>query len=97
MPSLGRLSRATLIAAVVAGGILVTTVLQAEYRADPTGIGGMLGLTTTGEMKNGEPVDVTAPDYATPLLQQQRRLIPTGQTQNPALSPSLSLLISAAK
>ena len=45
LPSTGRLLRSTALAALIAGGLLVTTVLPAEYRIDPTGIGRVLGLT----------------------------------------------------
>lgn len=55
MPALAQLNRATLLAAAIAGGVLVTTVLPAEYGIDPTGIGRLLGLTEMGEMKKGEP------------------------------------------
>ena len=51
LPSKKQLNRATLIAAGVAAVLLVTTVLPAEYGVDPTGIGGVLGLTPMGEMK----------------------------------------------
>ncbi|MDQ3039543.1 MAG: hypothetical protein M3Q51_06280 [Pseudomonadota bacterium] len=43
-PSTRRLLKATAIAIAVAGVILVTTVLPAEYGVDPTGIGARLGL-----------------------------------------------------
>ena len=43
-PSTRRLLKATAIAIAVAGVILVTTVLPAEYGIDPTGLGGRLGL-----------------------------------------------------
>jgi hypothetical protein len=44
-PSLATLARTTAIALVVAGVILVTAVLPAEYGIDPVGIGRWLGLT----------------------------------------------------
>ena len=44
-PSLSTLARTTAIALVVAGGILVTAVLPAEYGIDPVGTGRWLGLT----------------------------------------------------
>ena len=50
-PSSLRLLRSTLIAAAVAGVLLVTCVLPAEYGKDPTGIGRVLGLTQMGEVK----------------------------------------------
>lgn len=43
-PSTRRLLQATTLAIAVAGALLVTTVLPAEYGIDPTGIGGRLGL-----------------------------------------------------
>jgi hypothetical protein len=51
IPTVRQLNRATLLAAVAASIILVTTVLPAEYGVDPTGIGSALGLTPMGEMK----------------------------------------------
>ena len=51
LPTSHQLNRATLLAIGVAGAILVTTILPAEYGIDPTGIGGVLGLTPMGEMK----------------------------------------------
>ncbi|HBK47419.1 MAG TPA: hypothetical protein DDZ67_13495 [Xanthomonadaceae bacterium] len=48
LPSTARLLRATAIAAAVAGVLLVTAVLPAEYGLDPTGIGRALGLTRLG-------------------------------------------------
>ena len=53
LPTNHQLNRATLLAIGVAGAILVTTVLPAEYGIDPTGIGGVLGLTEMGAMKSG--------------------------------------------
>jgi hypothetical protein len=50
-PSSASLLRSTLIAAVVAGVLLVTCVLPAEYGVDPTGVGRVLGLTQMGEVK----------------------------------------------
>lgn len=50
-PSSGQLWRSTLIAALVAGTLLVTVVLPAEYGIDPTRVGRLLGLTQMGEIK----------------------------------------------
>ena len=44
LPSSARLGRATLLAAAIAGVMLVTVILPAEYGIDPTGIGTALGL-----------------------------------------------------
>jgi hypothetical protein len=50
-PSGARLVRSLIIAAAVAGVLLVTCVLPAEYGIDPTGVGRVLGLTQMGEVK----------------------------------------------
>ncbi len=50
-PTSASLVRSTLIAAAVAGVLLVTCVLPAEYGVDPTGVGRLLGLTQMGEVK----------------------------------------------
>lgn len=54
LPTTGQLNRATLIAAAVAGVLLVTTVLPAEYGVDPLGTGRLMGLTAIGEAKAAE-------------------------------------------
>ena len=46
LPTLPQLIKATALALIVAGAILITTVLPTEYGIDSTGIGKMLGLTT---------------------------------------------------
>lgn len=51
LPTTGQLIRSTLIAIGVAIVLLVTIVLPSEYAIDPTGIGGALGLTPMGEIK----------------------------------------------
>lgn len=49
LPSLHKLFKATGIAILLAGAILVSAVLPAEFGIDPTGIGKVLGLTTLSE------------------------------------------------
>lgn len=46
----GGLIRSTLISAVAAGAILVLFWLPAEYGIDPTGVGGLTGLTEMGDI-----------------------------------------------
>ena len=46
LPTLAQLFKATCIAVLVAGAILITTVLPAEFGIDPTGLGKAMGLTT---------------------------------------------------
>lgn len=50
-PPARKLLRSTLIALSVAGVLLVTAVLPAEYGIDPTGVGRIIGLTQMGEIK----------------------------------------------
>lgn len=51
LPTTRQLVRATALAAVAAGAILVTVILPSEYAIDPTGAGRALGLTQMGEIK----------------------------------------------
>lgn len=51
LPSSRQLLKSTAIAAASAAAILVVVVLPAEYGIDPTGAGGVLGLTEMGEIK----------------------------------------------
>lgn len=51
LPSTKMLLRSTILAAFVAGVLLVTAVLPAEYGIDPTGIGRAIGLQQMGEIK----------------------------------------------
>lgn len=51
LPTSRQLLKSTAIAAASATAILVAVVLPAEYGIDPTGAGGVLGLTEMGEIK----------------------------------------------
>ncbi|QXH75286.1 transmembrane anchor protein [Pseudomonas atacamensis] len=51
LPSTRKLLRSTVIAILVATGLLVTVVMPSEYAIDPTGVGRTLGLTQMGELK----------------------------------------------
>lgn len=51
LPSSAQLVKATLLALVIAIGVLLTAVLPAEYGIDPTGVGQRLGLTA---LRGGE-------------------------------------------
>jgi hypothetical protein len=51
LPSTRKLVRSTVIAMLVAAGLLVTVVMPSEYAIDPTGLGRALGLTQMGELK----------------------------------------------
>ena len=66
-PSGRALLKATLIALVVAGIVLVVAVLPAEYGIDPLGIGRAIGLTDLFAAGGGEEA-ATAPATVTPAL-----------------------------
>ncbi|MBA4758151.1 transmembrane anchor protein [Sphingosinicella sp.] len=51
LPTTGQLLRATGLAIISAGAILIAIVLPSEYAIDPTGVGRQLGLTKMGEIK----------------------------------------------
>ena len=51
LPSSGQLVRSTLLAACVAGIVLASAILPAEYGVDPTGLGALTGTLAVGEMK----------------------------------------------
>lgn len=58
LPTPFQLLRSTIIAATAAAGILITTILPAEYAIDPTGVGRLLGLTQMGEIKKQLALEV---------------------------------------
>lgn len=62
-PSLSRLAKTTAIALVVAGALLVTIVLPAEYAIDPVGTGRWLGLTEIAS-PSLMPVEAVSPGGA---------------------------------
>lgn len=78
LPSNKQLVKATALAVAVAGVLLVTTVLPAEYGIDPTGVGSHLGLNVlASEAAAAEPeakpavAAVAAVAAATPSADQQ--------------------------
>jgi hypothetical protein len=81
LPSTGKLLRSTALAALIAGGLLVTTVLPAEYGIDPTGIGRALGLTPMGEIK----MSLAAEAHA-----EEQTAIRTTQVEPVAVVPAAS-------
>ena len=60
------LIRSTLGAMAAAGAILVFAWLPAEYGIDPTGVGGLLGLTEMGEIKSQLAAEDAADAAAAP-------------------------------
>lgn len=62
----GGLVRATLASAAAAGALLLFAWLPAEYGIDPTGVGGLLGLTEMGEIKQQLYAEAAAEEAAAP-------------------------------
>src|SRR3546814_18428566 len=60
LPTNGQLLRATAIAAIAAGAILVIVVLPSEYGIDPTGVGRVAGFTQMGEIKQQLALEAAA-------------------------------------
>lgn len=98
LPSSARLLRSTLIAVTTAVALLVTVVLPAEYAVDPTGIGGILGLTQMGEIKQQLADEATAdlvveaPEQE--LAAQLGEIVPDSATQVTSPDDSDSALAS---
>jgi hypothetical protein len=68
-PSMQRLAKTTAVALAVAGVLLVTTVLPAEYAIDPLGTGRWLGLT----------------DIASPPINEAAAMRPAGTALKPVV------------
>lgn len=83
LPSTKQLVRSTLIAASVAGVILVTAVLPAEYSVDPTGVGRLLGLTQMGEIKQQLAADAEADAKAAAVV-AEAALAAVSESASPA-------------
>ena len=77
LPSTQQLFRSTLIAAGVAGVILVAAVLPGEYGVDPTGVGRLLGLTQMGEIKQQLAAEAEADATAAPVVAQAAPAAPS--------------------
>jgi hypothetical protein len=92
LPSTGKLLRSTALADLIAGGLLVTAVLPAEYGIDPTGIGRALGLTPMGEIKTALAAEARAEERAAaestpaqtlavdPAISEQKKPVPASAT-----------------
>lgn len=96
LPSTGRLVRSTIVAAVVAAALLVTTVLPAEYGIDPTGIGRTLGLTQMGEIKLALAAEATAADETAAVATPAVAAAPARDPVVPAITPPAAPVTAAA-
>ena len=83
LPTSSQLIRATALAAVAAGAILVTIILPSEYAIDPTGIGRTLGLTEMGKVKLQLAKEAAA-DAATGIASAA----PAAQVASPTVTPA---------
>lgn len=70
LPSTGKLIKSTILAVAIAGVLLVTIVMPAEYGIDPSGIGKVTGLKKMGEIKTSL-ANEAANDAALELEKQQ--------------------------
>ncbi len=101
LPSTRQLLRSTAIAAATAAVLLVTTVLPAEYGIDPTGVGGVLGLTAMGEIKTQLQEEAEAnrlrdQSAAPNALQQRSSLDTVGEVlANLFISPAVAQMLPA--
>lgn len=83
-----RLRRSTLLAALVAVTLLVTTVLPAEYGVDPTGVGRILGLTQMGLIKRSLAAEAEAEAAAAAKASPPDSIAPTWRNVPPvAVAP----------
>ncbi len=90
LPSARSLRRSTLLAASVAGVILVTVVLPAEYGVDPTGVGRMLGLTEMGRIKMALEREAAVEDSIAALGDEPTPAAPTHVAAPGAVADPLS-------
>jgi hypothetical protein len=93
LPSSRQLLRSTAIAAASAVVILVTVVLPAEYDIDPTGIGGVLGLSEMGEIKAQLAAEAEA-DRLMELEAQQETL--RAQQESSLMNDIFGIFVGAA-
>ncbi|WP_071871224.1 transmembrane anchor protein [Atopomonas hussainii] len=95
LPSTQQLLRSTVIALVVAMGLLVTVVLPSEYAIDPTGLGRAMGLTQMGEIKI-QLAEEAAADAAAPVAQAPAEPQPVAQPAPQPVVADVSQPVAAA-
>lgn len=89
LPTSRQLIRSTLLALAIASLLLVTVVLPAEYGVDPTGVGGVLGLTEMGRIKQSLAAEIAAEQEAMqeatgPAMQPVSQATPAEPANAPA-------------
>lgn len=88
LPTIPELVRATLIALVVAIGILITWILPAEYGIDPIGIGKVLGLTQLS-------APATTNDEVQPAKSLALEEVSVVRAETPLQSDTVSIVLPA--
>ena len=92
LPTSTQLLRSTGIAIAAAAVIVVTVVMPAEYNLDPTGIGGVLGLTEMGEIK----AQLAEEAEADRLMMEQQAVEPQSALSPGVLDTIFGLFVGAA-
>ncbi len=85
VPSTAKLIKSTILAAVVAGVLLVTVVMPSEYGIDPTGIGEVTGLKRMGEIK----VSLASEATADALITETKTVVAVEATPTPEPAPQI--------
>lgn len=75
----------------------LTTVLPAEYGMDPTGIGGLLGLTKMGEMKTGSAMPWKTGFATDPTNQKKMAWIAQRENRGPGQAFAIAFKCIEAK
>ena len=95
LPTTARLLKSTALAVAVAGTLLVTAVLPAEYGIDPTGIGRMLGLSALADSESSPqstpasiPVRTPAGSQDDVALLSQKASEAFGESKGQSLAPN---------
>lgn len=89
LPTTGQLLKSTALAAGVAGVLLATVVLPAEYGVDPTRVGALLGLTEMGHVKRQLALEAKAE-------QAYQAVVPPEERPRPALAAAVASAPAAA-
>lgn len=90
LPSTKRLLKSTAFAALIAGVLLVTVVMPAEYGIDPTGIGDAIGLKQMGEIKVSLAREAAADRAADQAAVTKPAIVPPTASDTPSPSPAVS-------
>lgn len=92
LPTTSRLLKSTLLAAGIAGVILITAVLPAEYGIDPTGAGRALGLTALASSEDAgltpPPVTASTGDPGAAALLAEKAKAAFGANKGQSLDPA---------